>query len=177
MRAIIAAVDEKYGIGKDGTIPWRYREDFKWFKAMTNNSVCVMGRKTFDDIVEISRGKPVLPYRACLVLTSEPIPEDIQFTGGPVPSLEALDDILKDYEGNLFFIGGVSIFEAALDRCDHLFLTRIPKDYECDTHFPHQSLTGINTQDQLFKLVQTLTIDSENGLVVEVYDRTQGVDR
>ena len=70
---LIAAVDEEFGLGRDGKIPWHYPEDFKFFKEKTKGHVCVMGRKTFDDLLTYAKGKAVLPGRQCIVVTSTPL--------------------------------------------------------------------------------------------------------
>ena len=54
---IILALDSQNGLGKDGDLAWRIREDMKYFKKITmgdssaQNAV-VMGRKTWDSIPE-----------------------------------------------------------------------------------------------------------------------------
>ena len=67
--SVIAAVDNSYGFGKDGKIPWHYPEDFKFFKTKTENSVVIMGKATYDDLVGYTKGDNFLPTRECIVLT------------------------------------------------------------------------------------------------------------
>ena len=67
---IIAAIAEKNRvIGKDGKLPWYISEDLKRFKRLTTGYPVLMGRKTFESIVE-RLGKP-LPERRNIVLTSK----------------------------------------------------------------------------------------------------------
>lgn len=47
---IIAACDNKFGIGKDGKLPWSYKEDLQLFKRLTTNNILIMGRKTVESI-------------------------------------------------------------------------------------------------------------------------------
>lgn len=47
---LIAAVDEKNGIGKNGQLAWQNSEDMKHFRSYTEGKVVVMGRKTWDSL-------------------------------------------------------------------------------------------------------------------------------
>lgn len=55
--SIILAVDEKNGIGKNGTIPWRLKKEQLFFKQITTSTkskkklnAVVMGRKTWESL-------------------------------------------------------------------------------------------------------------------------------
>ena len=50
---IIVAVDEHGGFGKDGKIPWYFKEDLKRFKEITSGHICIMGRRTYDDMLQM----------------------------------------------------------------------------------------------------------------------------
>lgn len=45
MNAILA-VDDNYGIAKNGNIPWYSKEDLIFFKNKTDNNVVIMGKNT-----------------------------------------------------------------------------------------------------------------------------------
>ena len=79
MISLIAAVDDKWGIGKNGALPWNEPEDLKYFKKLTTNATCVMGYNSYKEIADIfkyeSTGK-FLPNRKCLILTTKDIPEN-----------------------------------------------------------------------------------------------------
>ena len=64
----IAAIDNDWGIGKDGELLFHIKEDMRFFKRMTIGKVVVMGRKTFETL---PNGKP-LEDRLNLVITSNP---------------------------------------------------------------------------------------------------------
>ena len=136
---LIAAMDGKDGIGKNGTLPWHIPEDLKHFKAYTEGKVCVMGRKTWDSLPV----KP-LPGRYNWVLTE---------SGGTKELIAMVDsndnfmcsamDYLLDmirYKGintdELCIIGGASIYEQFLPHATHMVLTHIDREYDCDTFFP-----------------------------------------
>ena len=50
---LIVAVDEKWGIGKDGGLLAHLPEDMKYFRETTSGRTVVMGRRT----LELSRWK------------------------------------------------------------------------------------------------------------------------
>ena len=45
--SIIAAMDEKRGIGKDNKIPWHIKEDLVHLKSLTKDHVVILGRKSY----------------------------------------------------------------------------------------------------------------------------------
>ena len=110
----ILACDTKYGIGKNGKLPWPYNsEDMKWFKRYTLGDVIVMGRKTWESI-----GSTCLPNRINVVVTSNELflPEDEL----PIVSaaLNGIPKLLKDLEHkypdrNIWVIGGSNIYKEA----------------------------------------------------------------
>ena len=70
---VLAAVDLDRGFAKSGKIPWNYPDDLVWFKQLTTNQICVMGRKTYEDINQRLGDKStmsVLPDRKCFVVSS-----------------------------------------------------------------------------------------------------------
>ena len=52
----IVAVDNKYGLAKNGNIPWKSKTDMTFFKNKTINNVVVMGTKTF---LSLPKGAPL----------------------------------------------------------------------------------------------------------------------
>ncbi len=121
---IIAALNRKRVIGKDGKLPWHISEDLKRFKRLTVGHTVLMGRKTFE-----SMGKP-LTERRNVVLTSKKIPGVETY-----PTITEALSALKDEE-KIFVIGGGKIFEQFLDKVSDLFLTIVDDDVDGDTFFP-----------------------------------------
>ena len=113
-------------IGHAGTIPWHLPEDFKFFKATTIGHAILMGRKTYESI-----GKP-LPGRENIVL-SRTMPETYGVT-----VIRSLDDLIEPTDGkDLFVIGGEEIYRLLLPRVQELYVTKVPRTIEGDTHFPN----------------------------------------
>ena len=124
IKAIVAMAENRV-IGNAGTIPWHLPVDFKFFKATTMGHAILMGRKTYGSI-----GKP-LPGRENIVL-SRTIPE----TAG-VTVIRSLDNLQVPSDGrDLFVIGGEEIYRLLLPQVQELYVTKVPRVIEGDTHFP-----------------------------------------
>lgn len=158
---LIAAIAEKNRvIGKDGKLPWYISQDLKRFKRLSIGHPVVMGRKTFESILQ-RLGKP-LPERRNIVLTSNRsfhYPE-VETFGSIEAALEALSD-----EPMVFIIGGESVYEKTFRLADRLELTIVEGDYEGDAFFPaYQHLIG-----ERFQLVDK---EERKGYFFETYKRS-----
>lgn len=131
--SIIVAMDEKGGIGKEGRIPWHFPDDLKRFKRVTTGHVVIMGRKTFESILNYLDGP--LPKRTNIVITRN---KDYVVPGVHMEnSLEGAINYAKQYEtGEIFIIGGGQIFAEALPQTQKLYITHVAGDYKADTFFP-----------------------------------------
>lgn len=127
--SLLAALDERGGIGYQGSIPWRLSADLRHFKTLTMGHHLVMGRKTF---VSIGRS---LPGRITIIVTRNHIfhPQGCLV----VHSLEAGLDLARDRgENEVFVIGGGDIFSQALEYADRMYLTLVHTVAQADTFFP-----------------------------------------
>lgn len=131
MFSIIVAMSENKVIGKDNKIPWHYSEDLKYFKKITENKIVVMGSKTYDSIIGYLN-KP-LPNRRNIVITSK---MDKYENVETYQSIDAFIDKYKDHEGEIFIIGGRSIYEQFMTYIEKMYITYIDKDFDGDTYFP-----------------------------------------
>lgn len=123
--AIVAMASNRV-IGRDGTLPWHFPEDLKFFKRTTLGHPILMGRTTFESI-----GKP-LPGRQNIVLSR---------TMEPREGITVIRDVaeLKGVCGEvetIFVIGGAQVYTELLPKCDGLYLTLVKGDYEGDTYLP-----------------------------------------
>jgi dihydrofolate reductase / thymidylate synthase len=142
--SIIVAVDQNYGIGKNGTLPWRLSGDLKHFKTVTcqttsvhKKNVVIMGRKTWDSLPLSFRP---LPGRVnCVVSHNRQLllPEGVILAKDFSAALTGLGDKLGEELGEIFVIGGAQLFQEALahDGCQKMFLTTIMQDFSCDVFF------------------------------------------
>jgi dihydrofolate reductase len=143
--ALIAAMDLNGVIGKDGTLPWKLRDDMVLFKMQTYGHNVYMGRKTWESI-----GAKPLPGRDNIVFSNqlaakagENSCEILQFGNEfvDVYRVHQIDNVLSDIGANYhskkqFVIGGAKLYEATLPDADELYITRVLAEVEGDTVFP-----------------------------------------
>lgn len=134
--SMIAAIDQKGGIGKNGRIPWEIPGELKYFKDTTMNSPIIMGRKTHESI-----GR-TLPGRENIVIT-----RDLNYQAKPgavvVHSLkEGIEYAGVKSHSEVFIIGGGEIYSQAISVANRLYLTVVQGDYEADVFFPEFSSFG-----------------------------------
>ncbi len=130
---LVAAMTRDRVIGHNGAMPWHLPRDLKHFKEVTLGHPVVMGRKTFESIIQ-SLGKP-LPGRLNVVISrSNPtVPEGVMV----YPSIdEALSALAGRDEEVVDVIGGGEIYALTLPMADRLYLTLIDAKIEGDTWFP-----------------------------------------
>lgn len=128
MIALIWAQADGGVIGNAGGIPWRLPEDQARFKELTMGSAVLMGRRTWESLPASVRP---LPGRRNLVLTSQPGWSDDG--AEPVGSVEAASAIV---DGDLWVIGGSSVYAAALPLADRVVLTEVDVRVDGDTLAP-----------------------------------------
>lgn len=129
---IIAAMTRDRVIGKDNKLPWHLPEDLRRFKELTKGHPIIMGRKTFESILN-AIGRP-LPNRHSIVLSTTKADWDGEGVSIARNWGEAIN-IVKD-EPRVFVGGGEVVFEDALALADRLELTVVHGDYEGDAFFP-----------------------------------------
>lgn len=128
---IIVAVSENDAIGKDNKLLFHLKEDMQNFKRLTTSNVVIMGRKTYESI-----GKP-LKDRINIVVSRSDNKDEVNLIW--VHSLEEAMKKAKEYEKDIYIIGGGSIYKEALEKdiVDKIYLTRIKKRVnDADTFFP-----------------------------------------
>lgn len=136
--SIIAAVDEKMGIGKNGRLPWHLPSDLKFFHDTTTGrgkNAVIMGRLTWESIPEKKRP---LPDRLNIVITrnsSYALPASVEKATSLEEALKIANT--KNAEG-IFAIGGAQIFYDAIQHpaCEKIYLTELAGDFKCDAFFP-----------------------------------------
>jgi dihydrofolate reductase len=144
--SLVAALDERGGIGYQGGMPWHLSDDLKHFRRLTEGHHVLMGRRTCATI-----GGP-LPGRTMIVLSRDP-----NYTSKEafvaVSFEEALDYAEFRQEEELFVIGGAQIYALALPLAQRFYLTRVHAEVEVDTYFP-------DWEPEQWKLVDELDFEA-----------------
>ena len=131
MIRMIAAVDEAWGIGREGRIPWYLPEDLKHFSKLTTGQHVIMGRATADSI---PRG---LPNRTSWIVSRQsPAQYENPDRGMVVHRVGSLDEALQGSNHHAWIIGGQSLYEEGLPLAREIYLTRVVGHYDCDRFFP-----------------------------------------
>ena len=126
---LIVAADRNWAIGKNNKLMWSIPADMKFFRETTQGKVVIMGRKTLESFPQ---GQP-LKNRVNIVITRNPsykVKDAVV-----VHSVEEAIEESRKYDGDVFVIGGESIYRAMLPYCDTALVTRIDYAYEADTWF------------------------------------------
>ena len=127
--ALIVAVSENGGIGKDGKVPWHLSDDLKNFKRVTMGHHLVVGRKTYESIGQ------ALPGRKMVVVS-----RNTEYTAEGcevVKSLEAALALAEERgEIETFIGGGAEMYVEALPLAERMYYTQVLAVVEADTFFP-----------------------------------------
>lgn len=150
---LIVAATHTLGIGKNGSLPWRLREDLSYFSRVTKRTsitatrqnALIMGRKTWDSLP--SEFRP-LPHRINVVMSRREKLEPgggggggrggAYIAGSLDEALSIIDSIGGGPANKLFVIGGAQVYAAALahTRATSVLMTTVQGEFDCDTFFP-----------------------------------------
>jgi dihydrofolate reductase len=171
--SIIVAVDLGLGFGYQGEIPWKTepfaKTDFKHFQQTTKDSVCIMGRNTYQEILDMTLTRKtkeeidsILPGRICYVISRN---KNLEVVGATV--VQNLRSAIQNEQTGgkeIFVIGGEKLFVEALSWTDTIYMTVVKNYYKCDRVFPAAYL------DQHFTIVDGTQTDDLHFLT---YKRTK----
>lgn len=142
MLNLIVAMSGDHVIGLHGDMPWKLSADLQRFKKITTGHTVMMGRKTWESIP--AKFRP-LPGRRNLVVSgqedyTERVPEGVGVASSFEGAMEAhrvlAQSPIGHLWGDLFVIGGATIYQASLAFVDRLYVTFVAYEGEGDTFFP-----------------------------------------
>ena len=164
---IICAMCNQRGIGKDGELPWKIKEDLNFFSKLTKgnkNNAVIMGKKTWMSL------KKYLPDRDNLILSTS-LTLDETHDNNIVKSFKSIDDVnvfceKKNYD-DVWIIGGAEIYKQFMEKdlCDQCIITFINNNYDCDTFFP--------ALDSKWTISSILPMETEQEFSVQVWNVTK----
>lgn len=129
---LIVAVDEQWGIGRDGDLLRRISPDMKRFRSMTTGNVLILGRKTLESFPN----KKPLPNRDHIVLTN-----NLNYQADGVTLCHNIEELPRLLEGfkdkEVFVAGGGSVYKQLLPFCEKAYITKIYDTFPADTYFPN----------------------------------------
>lgn len=134
MMNCIAAVDSRWGIGKDNQLLFHIPDDLKYFREKTTNKVVVMGKNT---LLSLPNQMP-LPNRKNIVLSTSVSRTDC-VTCTDISSLFAL---LRGFNSDeIFVIGGEDVYKQLLPYCSTAYITKVNKQKAATKFFPNLDLS------------------------------------
>ena len=131
MITAIAAVSRNWGIGRDNDLLYNIPEDKKFFRRTTLEHTVIMGRKT---LLSLPNGKP-FKDRNNVVLS-----RNTDFCPKGVTVLRSVEEAVKYAEnegGEVFIVGGGSVYKEMLPFCGKALITKIDGAPDADVFFPN----------------------------------------
>jgi dihydrofolate reductase len=155
----IVAVDEHFGLAKDGAIPWKNKEDMKFFKDKTLDNIVVMGSKT---LLSLPNRAP-LANRFNIVLTNNKetfVPGYLNYGNIVFYTHSEFIDYINNIQTNkiFFVIGGKQIYDLLLPLCNKIWLSIIPGNYNCDLKLTNLSDNSFDKFLEYYHIVETKII-------------------
>jgi dihydrofolate reductase len=128
LRAIVVAYGANRGIGYRGQLPWRLPSDLRRFRELTIGGTVLMGRKTYESLPPAYRP---LPERRNVIVSGK-----ADFRPAGVEVCDSVEAGLRACGADCFVIGGGSVYEQALARCERVYATLVRESPLSDTYFP-----------------------------------------
>jgi len=182
---LIVAVCKNNGIGINGNLPWRIKEDLAYFSKLTKgngNNAVVMGRNTYDSLP-----KHYLDKRDNFIISSTLFMDEETSGGEKIKTFKTIIELInylqdisvnfnfdsKKYD-DIWIIGGSSIYDQFIEMglIDKCYITYINKEYSCDTFFNHLTIfdnlnTKQNNTDNNWTLSNKETIITKNNIKLD----------
>lgn len=125
MRLIgVVAMDVNGCIGKDGKLPWHYKEDLQYFRKLTLDSTVIMGRKTWDSLP-----KRPLDKRNNIIITRNP-PNTHSFSDTVFVNENSLKNVLFKLKEPHYVIGGEQIYNLLWYQITEFIVTHVKTKVE-----------------------------------------------
>ena len=150
---------EECALGNYGALLVTLPQDKKQFQELTMGGVILGGRKTMEGLP----GGTTLKGRKNVILTNR---SDYRYSDGVIVHSveEALEELRRFPEEQIYIIGGEQIYRQFLPYCDKAYITKIDYAYEADTHFPNLDedpeweMTHISDEQTYYDLEYHFTI-------------------
>lgn len=121
MIQLVIATDKNGCIGKKNALPFKLKTDLQNFKHVTLNSVCILGRKTFESLKEPLKNRTMLVCTKAVtglnLISDKP---DIWYTNEPLYWLKSFQK-----QKDISIIGGAKIYALFAPIVDKIVWTRV----------------------------------------------------
>lgn len=134
--SLVCALSRNHAIGIKNDLPWHIPQDLNHFKELTKGKPIILGRLTYQSILDRRNGKP-LPQRPHYVITRSDLGSLPESVSAYTDLNAAITAARTDYpDSEIMIIGGASVYEQSVPLVDTMYLTIIDKDIEGDAFFP-----------------------------------------
>lgn len=155
---LIVAIDQNFGIGLQGELPWPHlKNDMLFFKSKTQNNFIIMGSTTWRSLPK------KLPNRInCVISRFSHREADYCFS-----AIEAAIMFAKTTfpEKEIFIIGGEKIYNSSMEMVDNFYITEINHSFNCDRHF---NFDFVKNKSKNVEIISTHT-DNEISYTIKKY--------
>lgn len=143
----IVAVNGIGAIGCHNGLPWRLKNDLRFFREQTSGGIVIMGRMTLD-----SMGKP-LPNRHNIVLSHNNVLFPKTDNSEVATSLAEALVVADRRKGEIFVVGGASTYKQFAPYVDRYLVTVVEKDVPDADAFFDQSIFS-NEEDWNWRKIE-----------------------
>ena len=163
----VVACDSKYGIAKNGIIPWECPKDLSEFRKLTTGNIILMGRKTYQTILpdHNTQTLPALKNRINLIVSDTfpttdktIISKSLEVTdymqlystlfcfNSILDAVEFCKKLYLRFNLPTYVVGGASIYQWFIERrlITTEYITELDHDFECDQFYPKVPYDEIN---------------------------------
>jgi len=148
--AIVVAIDQNGAIGGNNQLLWHLPNDLKNFKKITTGYPVIMGRKTFESILDMT-GK-VLPNRHNIVISRNKNLK-AQYPNHEFSLFDSVDQAIEYLKiqdtQKAFVIGGAEIYKSSLPYINKFYITLVKAKFDNADTFFDLSLDEINKEYKL----------------------------
>lgn len=158
---IIASMSNNRCIGNNNKLLWKQSDDLKRFKKLTDNNIVIMGKNTFESL----SFKPLKNRKNIIITRNNNLSYDNCIMAR---TIEESIEISENIEGEIFVIGGSSIYEQFLFLSNKLYVTIIDINIDGDTYFPYIDL---DIWTKIYNEYHKKDIKNEYNYSYEIYSK------
>ena len=139
MITLIAAIGKNRELGYKNHLIWNIPEDLKFFKNKTLNHIVVMGKNTYLSLPKKLANRHNIVISKSLVIDDP----DIEV----IPSCDIFLEKYKNFDEEIFIIGGESVYKYFINIADRMYLTIINDSSKSDVYFPEFNNSDWNIEE------------------------------
>lgn len=132
IRAIVTA-DRNWAIGKNGSPITVIPDNERYIRSTTTGNTIIIGSKTISTYLTAQ----IPANRTNIVLSRN---KDFKIPGAKITVSTSIEDAVnkaKENAGEVYILGGESIYRQLLPYCEEVEVIAVDYSYDADAHFPN----------------------------------------